>query len=46
MACAISFVRKRYTESGKKAAWRRDPLKPKKPLSPFFKYMEAFMFEA
>jgi len=25
-----------YTVSGKLAAWKRDPAKPKKPLTPFF----------
>ncbi|CAK9071078.1 unnamed protein product [Durusdinium trenchii] len=35
-----SEAMKSYKESGKQDAWKRDPERPKKPLTPFFKFME------
>eukprot|EP00448_Togula_jolla_P030977 CAMPEP_0170639058 /NCGR_PEP_ID=MMETSP0224-20130122/39420_1 /TAXON_ID=285029 /ORGANISM="Togula jolla, Strain CCCM 725" /LENGTH=364 /DNA_ID=CAMNT_0010969335 /DNA_START=26 /DNA_END=1120 /DNA_ORIENTATION=+ len=33
---------KEYTESGKKDAWKRDPAKPKKPLTGYFLFLQDF----
>lgn len=31
-----------YVSSGKRDAWRRDPEKPKRPLSPYFRFLQKF----
>jgi len=33
---------KAYVDSGKKDAWSRDPLKPKKPLTPWLRFLQDY----
>eukprot|EP00933_Yihiella_yeosuensis_P041347 TRINITY_DN3573_c0_g1_i2.p1 TRINITY_DN3573_c0_g1~~TRINITY_DN3573_c0_g1_i2.p1 ORF type:complete len:206 (+),score=81.78 TRINITY_DN3573_c0_g1_i2:299-916(+) len=37
---------KAYEESGKKAAWERDPARPKKPTTPFLKFASEYRAKA